>query len=190
MTINTPITAGKSLLGAAFAGLSLLPVDADAGVTFIYDSTTDFSNNYNLPTDLTGQYTNYTNSTRIEGSISSGDYSDNFKVAMTPFAQVSIDMKATFAASGEYFWMTVSNADSPFTQLATTSDLVSTSANQQISRTLTFTVPQSGRVTFSTGYEGGSPVNYAIGSVPEPTTGLLGLAGLAAAALHRRRRND
>jgi uncharacterized protein (TIGR03382 family) len=178
-----PVSTGKSLLGAALAGLALVPTSADAAV---YIETIDFSNNFDEPTDLTGEFANFLAGHKISGTISNDD-PDNFKVLMAPSTLVSLNVQVLLSNGGDYFFISArdSATQSPLGSL----ELYGGTHGEPLVDVLSFTSPVSGAVSFSVSSEGGTNINYSVASVPEPATGLLGLAGLAAAALQRRRKD-
>ncbi len=176
------------MLGAAFAGLSCLATEANAATVFT--ETTDFSNSYGSPTDLSSIFANFLDGGSVVGQMVIGsDYADVFSVNVTPNTLVSIPWTVS-NNTPEYFGLGVANPSSGNAMIAF--EWVNTVAGgTPVQRTLNFTTPASGKITFYTSQESGSATfNYTVGPmVPEPTTGLLSLAGLAAAALRRRREN-
>lgn len=159
-----------------------MPADADAAV---YVEPTDFSNNVSLPTDLTGQFSNFLAGNQITGTVSGTDYWDHFKVSVTPLTQVKLNIRAYFPNDTDFLTISATGLSGQFLDSFDFQGKLG-EASEDV---LEFMSPTDGIVQFSVGLEGGGPVNYSVGAVPEPTTGLLGLAGLAASALHRRRKN-
>jgi MYXO-CTERM domain-containing protein len=176
------------LMGAAFAGLSM----ASAQAATVLTETTDFSDISNAPTDLTATFPDFLLDSGILGSISTGtagsDFSDHVQVQMSPSASASIP----YILSGS---STTSPSISMYLTAFSSSGLslanagfTSFPSGGSTSGTLDFTVPVDGIVRFSVDNEvGNAAMNYSIGAVPETGTAVLGLAGLAAAALRRRR---
>lgn len=165
------------LLAAAFAGLS-----TSAHAATVLTETTDFSNVFTSPTDLTSTFSNFLADCGIIGSINdSGDFADRFTVSMMPNAIASIPV--LFSVAENYY---VEVLNSSRNNLAGVSAF---SSDPAIPRNLNFTVPADGLVTFSVSQEeGNSTMSYTIGTVPEPGSSALTIAGLAAAALRRRRK--
>lgn len=180
-----PVTAGKSLLGAALAGLSFVPTDADAAV---YIESTDFGANTGASTDLSSTFGNFLSDHGIVGAlnIAGGDSGDYIKVSVLPNTAAVVNYTASSTVAYPYFGLNVFNSAGSFINgnyLPLMPD-----AGTTYQGTLSFMTPADGIIIFGTSHESGSgTINYSIGAVPEPTSALLGAAGLAAAALRRRR---
>ena len=174
----------KALIGAALAGLSCFA--PEAGATTIFTETTDFSNTA-TPTDLTSSFVNFLDGGGVVGQINSfDDYGDYFELNVTPNTLVSIPWSVSSTSANQYFYVYIANEFGNYIEGGNTSTLESTPYQS----TIDFTTPASGKIRFTVGQEAGpnTTFNYTIGAtVPEPTTSLLGLAGIAAAALRRRR---
>lgn len=178
------------LLGAALAGLAGVSTEAEAATVFT--ETTDFSNALDTPADLTATWGNFVTSGGIAGAIAPGtsDTVDYIKVSAPANTSVSIPYSATATSSNTYFGLNVFDGLSYLTGIYLPSVMV---PGQTYDGALTFTMPASGQVTFGTSYEGGSgsTINYTIGAtVPEAGSSVLGLAGMAATALRRRRKES
>ncbi len=176
------------MLGAALAGLSLVSTDAEA---VVYFESTDFSNNFNTPTDLSSNFANFLNNHGIVGSltVSGGDNIDYIRVNVAPSTLAAINFRASASIPNPYFGLFA--YDSAGIQLSNGYLFVMPDAGTTYEGALTpFTTPADGIIMLGTSNEAGSgtTINYSIGAVPEPTSALLGAAGLAAAALRRRNR--
>lgn len=192
MHSNSTASKGISLLGAALAGLSCA-TQADAA---LYSETTafnyDFSNIANSPTNLTTTFADFLSSHQIDGTIGHVDYNDHILLNVAPSTLASILFKAYPAVLSS---MSLTAFNSAGNQLASVEASNPSGSPSYSEKTLSFTTPVDGKlrlqVAYSTSTEEGPTMNYSIGTngVPEPTTSALGLAGLAAAALRRRRNN-
>ncbi len=96
-----------------------------------------------------------------------------------------VDFRATSNTLNDFFYLNAFTSAGVFITSAGFSMPLSGTLYQGA---LNFTTPANGQVVFRADMEGGAAtMNYSIGTVSEPSTGLL---GLAAAALHRRRKNS
>ncbi len=179
------------MLGAAFAGLSLSQLDAAT----VYNESIngDLSNDFSSPTDLTSTFGNFLSDSGIIGSMTTGtrgsDGTDYFFVQM--IGNVSASIPFQFTADNDSggnisMYLNASEQTSGnFLGGSGNTDFASGSGN---SGTINFTTPADGLVQFQVSNEtGNATMNYTIGTIPETSTAVLGLAGLAAAALRRRR---
>lgn len=193
MPITTPSDITKILLGAALAGLSCYSATANAAT--IYTETTDFENNLPATTDLSTTFSDFSSQSIVYGSISTGtvyDPSDSFMVSFAPGNLVSIPFTVISdgTASVLFTMYALEQGNSSGNQLASGSVFTSATPGESVSGSINFVTPLSGKLVFYTETEVGSTTfNYSVGSVPEPSTGLLSLAGLATAALQRRRKS-
>ena len=185
MTPRSSLTAGKTLLGAALAGLSLVSTDAEAAV---YTESTDFGNSFETATDLSSTFGNFLEDNQILAvlQLNNSDQSDFVAVSVAPSTAAVINLSASRTAGADsYFGLQVLSGSGAYLagyNFALT-DLDTTYEDQ-----LSFMTPADGILVFNTQHESaGGTFNYSIGSVPEPASALLGAAGLAAAALRRRR---
>lgn len=118
-------------------------------------------------------------------SSSVTDSADFFVVNMTASSVVNIPTTCMSSAGSGYFAFNVFTTAGSFIGGNSFSPTV---AGTAYSSTLSFTVPADGKVIIGTSQESGDTTfNYTLGAVPEPSTGLLSLAAVAAAALRRRR---
>ena len=175
----------RALIGAALAGLSCFA--PEAGATTVFTETTDFTNNFSSPTNLLSTFANFLDGGGVVGQINTfGDYADCFELNVTPNTEVSIPWSVSSSTANQYFYLNVFDELGNFLKgsFSTTPE-----SNTLYQSALVFTTPASGKIQFGVSQEASSATfNYTIGAtVPEPTTGLLSLAGLAAAALRRRR---
>ncbi len=178
------------LLGAALAGLTGLSTDAEGATVFT--ETTDFSDNLTTPTDLSATWSDFVSSGGIAGRVMPGttDYTDYVLVSAPANTVVSIPYSATSTTSNPYFGLNAFNGGS---YLAGSYLDTMPTPGQTYNGMLNFTMPSSGKVTIGTSQEAGfgTTVNYTIGAtVPEASSSVLALAGMAAAALRRRRDKD
>lgn len=178
------------LLGAALAGLAGVATEAEAAT--VVTETTDFSNTTASPTDLSSTWANFVTSGGIAGAIMPGtsDSVDYVLISAPANTLVSIPYSATSTAASPYFGLNVFNGGSYITGTYLSNMPV---AGQTYTGVVEFTMPASGQVTLGTSNEGafGSTINYTIGAtVPEAGSSVLGLAGMAAAALRRRRKDS
>ena len=176
----------KALIGAALAGLSCFA--PEAGAATVLTETTDFSNDVNAPTNLSSTFPNFLVGGGVAGQIDTfGDNIDTFELNVTPNTEVSIPWSvSSSSANNQYIYLSVFD---DLGNYINGSSLETLESNTPFQSTLDFTTPASGKIRFGVSQEASSTtLNYTIGAtVPEPTTGLLSLAGLAAAALRRRR---
>ncbi|RYD21990.1 MAG: hypothetical protein EOP88_09515 [Verrucomicrobiaceae bacterium] len=176
------------LLGAALAGLAGVSTEAQAAT--IFTETTDFSEDATEPTDLTTTWANFVTSGGIAGSITIGtDYADNVRISAPANTLVTIPISFTSTVSEPYLNIYAFDGeafrDSAFYEVVT--------PGQTYSRDYTFMMPSSGQIVIGLFHESGpsGTINYTIGAtVPEASTSMLGLAGMAAAALRRRRKDS
>lgn len=173
------------MLGAALAGLSLMPTEGEAAA---YYETTDFGNSYATATDLTSTFGNFLNDSGVVGAITptAPDSTDFFKVNVAPNTAAAINFTASSTVANPYFGISVWNsAGTPFAN--TYLDTMPTPGTTY-QGVLSFTTPADGIIFFGTNHESGAAtINYSIGTVPEPASALLAVAGIAATALVRRR---
>ncbi len=175
------------MLGAALAGLSLVSTDAEAAVYF---ESTDFSNNFNTPTDLSSAFANFLSNHRIVGSlmVGGGDNIDYIRLNVAPSTTAVINFSASASMPNPFFGLFA--YDSAGIQLSNGYLFSMPDAGTTYQGALTpFTTPANGIIVLGTSNEAGSgTINYSIDAVPEPTSALLGAAGLAATALRRSRK--
>lgn len=177
------------MLGAAFAGLSCLATDADAVTVYapaVFTESDDFSNISGAPTDLSSTFGNFLNGDGIQGFTGAGDWTDAIKVNVSPSTQAAVNFRASSSVSNPFFGINVFNSAGTFIGGGYLDTMPLTDTYYE--GTLSFVTPADGLVIFATNHEaGGATINYSIGAVPEPSAALLGLAGVAALALRRRR---
>jgi hypothetical protein len=134
--------AAKSLLGAALAGLSLVPTDAEAAV---YVEGTDFSNSSATATDLTSSFADFLNNHGVVGSLNTGggDFADYLTLNVAPSTATTINYRASATGENNYFGLIAYDSSFGFLNSAFLPDvLVSTPAEGSIS----FTTPANGIV--------------------------------------------
>ncbi|RYD21988.1 MAG: hypothetical protein EOP88_09505 [Verrucomicrobiaceae bacterium] len=177
------------LLGAALAGLAGVATEAEAAT--VVTETTDFSNSFLAPTDLTSTWADFVSSGGIAGVITPGtsDFSDYVLISAPANTLVSIPFSVTSTTANPYFGLSAFNGGSSLAGTYLPSMPV---AGDTYTGTLNFTMPASGQVTIGTSHESAAgTINYTIGAtVPEAGSSVLGLAGMAAAALRRRRKDS
>lgn len=186
----TSLKTNSLLLGAALAGLAGIASEAEAATVFT--ETTDFSENTATPTDLSSTWSNFVTEGGIAGKIvpGSSDNTDYILLSGPANTLVSLPYSVTSTTANPYFGLNVFNGTNYVAGSYITS---SPTPGQTYTGVLNFTVPANGKFTIGTSNEGagGSTLNYTIGAVvPEAGTSVLGLAGLAAAALRRRRKDS
>lgn len=194
MPSTTSSDISKILLGAALAGLSCYCATANAAT--IYTETTDFEDYLPATTDLSLTFSDFSSQSIVYGSISTGtvyDPSDSFMVSFAPGELVSIPFTVISdgTASVQFTMYALEEGKSSGDFLAVGSVFTSATPGESVSGSIDFTTPANGKLVFYTETEvGNTTFNYSVGSsVPEPATGLLSLAGLATAALQRRRKS-
>ncbi|RYG96726.1 MAG: hypothetical protein EON58_11410 [Alphaproteobacteria bacterium] len=185
----TSIQTTSLLLGAAFAGLAGVAPEAKAAT--IVTETVDFGDYSFEATDLTTTWTNFAADGGIAGNVTvaSGDYGDFVVVSAPANTQVTIPVSFTSSVEDPYAGFQVITGNT----LLTYADFSTVTPNVTQYGSLTFTVPASGQVTIGLFQESGmgSVLDYTIGqTVPEAGSSVLGLAGMAAAALRRRRSKE
>lgn len=176
------------LLGAAFAGLAGIAPEAEAAT--IHTEVGDFNDNPFEATDLTATWSNFITSGGIAGSITIGsDYSDNVLISGPANTLVTIPISFTSSVAEPYLNIYAFDGeayrDSAFYDEVT--------PGQTYTRDFTFVMPASGQIVLGLYHETGpsGTIDYTIGAtVPEAGTSVLGLAGMAAAALRRRRKDS
>lgn len=174
------------MLGAALAGLSL--VSTDAGAT-VYIESTDFGDSSVAATDLSSTFGNFLNDHGILGSMDSGggDNNDFIRLNVAPSTSAVINFSASGTFADLYFYLLAYNSAGG---LLASNSFSMPVIGQTYQSSLSFITPSDGIILLGAGgsSEGGpGTFNYSIGAVPEPTSALLGAAGLAAAAMRRRR---
>jgi hypothetical protein len=182
-----PLLINSVLLSAALAGLAEVATEADAATVFT--ESVDFSDDVSNPADLSATWSDFTTSGGIAGTLSPGisDYGDAFTISAPANTQVEIPYSARSSSPHASFGFAMYDG-SEFIGYDYLSSMPI--ADETYFGVLSFNVPASGKVTFVTSYEGGGAevLNYTIGAtIPEVGSSVLGLAGLAAAALRRRR---
>lgn len=185
-TLRKPIQT-SSLLGVALAGITCLAQQAGAATTFT--EVTDFGNSTPAATDLSAEFIDFAVAGGIIGQMvlsnSVTDNADFFVLNATASSLVSIPTTCMSSAGSGYFAFNVFTTAGSFIGGNNFSPEIAGSTYSSI---LSFTVPANGKVIIGTSQESGNTTfNYTLGAVPEPSTGLLGLAAVAAAALRRRR---
>ncbi len=182
------------LLGAAFAGLALTDANAATMLT-VYDESIDgdLSDDFGMPTDLTLTFADFLSDSAVTGTMTTGtrgtDGRDYFFVSMTGNAMASIPFEfgGTQDMGGQLDTFVNVVAHTSGTSLVNSGSAFFNSGTTRTG-TFDFTVPADGLVRFQISNESSNAThNYRIGAVPETGTAALGLAGLAAAALRRRR---
>jgi len=182
--MNSKVPLPNILLSAALAGLAITADQANAAIT-IFTEVADFSNNSEDPTDLLAQYTDFAVDSQVNGTLNStNDSVDYFRVIVSPGGNVSLPFLFSGNAESDIvMFVTISRFGVVFA--AATPNFAS---GESAAGTLNFIAPADGNVIFRLSHEStGSTLNYTIGAIPEPGTSVLGLAGLAAAALRRKR---
>lgn len=185
-TVHKPLST-SSLLGVALAGITCLAQQAGAATTFT--EVTDFGNSTITATDLSAEFIDFAVAGGIIGQMilnnSVNDYADYFMVNATASSLVSIPTTCMSSTGGGYFGLVVySTAGEYLGGNSFYPEIAGSTYNSNLS----FTVPANGKVVIGTNHESGNTtLNYTLGVVPEPSTGLLSLAAVAAAALRRRR---
>jgi len=172
------------LLSAALAGLAITADQANAATT-IFTEVIDFSNDSENPTNLQAQFTDFAVDSQVNGTLSStGDSIDYFIVKVSDGAEVSLPFLFSGTANG---LISMSVTVSRFGEVFAVAQPNFVTGESAVG-TLNFTAPNDGIVIFTLSHESSrSALNYTIGAIPEPGTSVLGLAGLAAAALRRKR---
>lgn len=163
-----------------------------ANAATLVTETTDFSNLTSTATDLTATWANFVTDGGVAGSISPGgtDGHDYFMVSAPANTPVVVPFSLTTLGSVTFpsIFVYDGQTNSQLGSLYYGSNL---DVGEEFTGNLSFTAPSSGKVIFGFSHEGGSGLaNYTIGAVPEAGTSVLGLAGLAAAALRRHRKNS
>jgi hypothetical protein len=164
------------LMAIAMAGI-LAPAANAATILEI----TDFSNNVASPTVL-GAFNPAVDA--IIGSARNPDCNDFILLSGTPGAPVSLRLSLYDPDSTPFINFSI--YDNPnFSGFIANRAYSSPTADD----TIVFTVPADGDYMVNvSNSEGSGGYNYTIGTVPEPGTGALLGAGLAAAALRRKRK--
>lgn len=179
------------LLGAAFAGLAGIAPEAEAAT--IHTEVGDFSDNPFEATDLTATWSNFATSGGIAGRLLTGepdyDYGDYMLVAAPAGTEVSIPFSVTSTIPDPFvFVMAFDGEASPDDEF-----IEVLAAGVTYNGVLNFTMPSSGQIVLGLYHESGQEgtIDYTFGAtVPEASSSMLGLAGMAAAALRRRRKDS
>jgi hypothetical protein len=166
------------LMAIALAGI--LSPAANAATIF---ETTDFSNSAASPTVL-GAFNPAVDA--IIGSVKNPDLDDFILLSGTPGAPVSLKLSLYDSNPTPFINFSIyDNAN--FSGFIDNRVYSSPTADD----TIVFTVPADGNYMVNvSNTEGAGGYNYTIGTVPEPGAGALFGAGLAAAALRRKRKGD
>jgi hypothetical protein len=185
-TLKKPLQT-SSLLGVALAGITCFAQQAGAATTFT--EVTDFGNSMLAATDLSAEFIDFGVAGGIIGQMSLNnsvsDYADYFVVNAAALSLVNIPTTCMSSAGSGYFGFNVFTTTGSYIG---GSNFYPEIAGSTYSSNLSFTVPANGKVIIGTSQESGNTTfNYTLGVVPEPSTGLLSLAAIAAAALRRRR---
>jgi PEP-CTERM motif len=164
------------LMAIAMAGI--LAPSANAATIL---ETADFSNNVASPTVM-GAFNPAVDA--IIGSVKSPDFNDFILLSGTPGATVSLKLSLYDPDTSPSLNFFIYD-DPNFSGFLLSTYYFSPTADD----TIVFTVPADGdyMVNLNNG-EGVGGYNYTIGTVPEPGSGALLGAGLAAAALRRKRK--
>lgn len=160
-------------------------MNSDAAV---YMESTDFGPNTASPTNLNSTFGNFLDDHGIVGvvDIAGADFNDYVTVSVAPNSLTTIEFRASSTATNPYFGMNVFSASGSYITGNSISAMPEPGTTYESS--VSFITPTDGIIMFGTNHEQGSgTINYSIGVIPEPTSALLGAAGLAAAALRRRR---
>lgn len=164
------------LMAIAMAGI--LAPSANAATIL---ETTDFSNNVASPTAL-GAFNPAVDA--IIGSVRNPDFNDYILLSGTPGASVSLRLSLYDPDATPFINFSISD-DANFSGFIDNRVYSSPTADD----TIVFTVPADGDYMLSVSNgEGVGGYSYTIGTVPEPGSGALLGAGLAAAALRRKRK--
>lgn len=184
---NTKLLSGSSLLGVALAGITCLT--QQAGAASVFTEVTDFGNETATATDLSAEFINFAEAGAIIGKITLDNLSSDFTDYLTVNASASTVANIPFT-----FISSAGGGSFGFAAYTTTGTYIAgewisaNNAGETYAGTLSFTVPVNGKVIIGTNHEASNTTfNYTLGAVPEPSTGLMSLAAMAAAALRRRR---
>ena len=192
MTLTTPLTnkkslSGNSLLGFALAGISCL--SQQAGAASVFTEVTDFGNETATATDLSAEFINFAEAGGIIGKITLDNLNSDFADYLIVNASASTVVNFPFTCMSSSGSGAFGFASYTTTGTYIASQWISANnAGETYAGTLSFSVPANGKVVIRTNTESGNTTfNYTLGAVPEPSTGLMSLAAIAAAALRRRR---